>query len=131
MGVCEQLVQFEHRYGQRRSAQQRADMARGDQEHLRFYQEGLAERKGRCFIATQVYGEGPETALLRQFRDQVLRALPFGRVFIYVYYRTDPSVCRVLDGRPQLTWVVRALLEPIVWMTARIVKSSRGGRKDG
>jgi hypothetical protein len=57
MGICEQLVQFEYRYGRRLSARQRADMARGNREHARFFLESQAAHKGRCFIATQVYGE--------------------------------------------------------------------------
>ncbi len=121
MGVCEQLVQFEHQHGQRRPAQQRADMARGDREHHRFYVEGQSERKGRCFIATLAYGEGPELALLRRFRDRVLRPTPLGRMFIFAYYRSAPGVCRLLDGRPRWVRVLRVLLRPAVWLAARVL----------
>lgn len=129
MGVCEQLVQFEHRYGRRRSAQQRADMMRGDREHRRFFLEGEAEQKGRCFIATLVYGEGAEVAVLRSFRDRVLRATLIGRAFIFGYYRMAPGVCRLLQGHLHLLRITRALLRPVVWMAARVLASrGRAGR---
>ena len=128
MGVCEQLVQFEHWYGQRRSARQRVDMVRGDREHRRFFLEGQAERKGRCFIATLAFGEGTEVAVLRSFRDRVLRATPIGRALIFGYYRTAPGVCRLLEGRPRLVRITRALLRPMVWMAARVLASRGAGR---
>lgn len=125
MGVCEQLVQFEHRYGRRHSPQQHADMMRGDREHRRFFLEGRMERKGRCFIATLVYGEGAEVAVLRSCRDQVLRATLIGRAFIFGYYRMAPGVCHLLEGHPHLARVTRALLRPVVWMAARVLSSRR------
>ena len=74
-GVCERLVVFEHRYGKRCLPEKRAAIERGRCEHERFYREGRigAAPPGRCFIATMVFGEGPETQTLRAFRDQVLR----------------------------------------------------------
>ncbi len=125
MGVCEQLVQFERRYGPRRSAQQRADMVRGGREHRRFFLEGQVERKGRCFIATLVYGEGAGVAVLRSFRDRVLRPTPIGRAFILGYYRMAPGVCHLLEGHPHLVRATRALLRPVVWMAARALASRR------
>lgn len=125
MGVCEQLVLFEHSYGQHRSAQQRADMVRGGREHRRFFLEGQAERRGRCFIATSVFGEGGEVAVFRSFRDRVLRSTPIGRV-IFFYYRTAPGACRLLEGHPRLVRFTRALLRS-VWMAAKVL-ASRGGR---
>jgi hypothetical protein len=117
MGVCEQRVLLEHLHGKRRTKQQRADMACGDAEHLRFYREG---RKGRCFIATLVYGEGEEVTALRAFRDRILRPLPAGRCLILAYYNIAPGVCRVLARRPRLIGLVRRLLRPLVWMAKHI-----------
>lgn len=128
MGVCEQLVQFEHLHGKRRSAGQLADMERGNREHLRFFEEGALERKGRCFIATLVYGEGREVALLRSFRGRVLRPTRLGRCLILAYYRSAPAVCRLLDGRPVLVCAVRLVLRPVVWIAGRVL--ARGGRRD-
>lgn len=127
MGVCEQLVLFEHSYGQHRSAQQRADMVRGGREHRRFFLEGQAERRERCFIATSVFGEGVEVAVLRSFRDRVLRSTPIGRAVIFFYYRTAPGACRLLEGHPRLVRFTRALLRSVVWMAAKVL-ASRGGR---
>jgi hypothetical protein len=129
MGVCEQLVQFEHLYGRHRSAGQLADMARGEQEHQRFFREGTLERKGRCFIATLVYGEGREVAQLRSFRDRVLRPTALGRRLILAYYQAAPTVCRLLDGRPLLICAVRRVLRPVVWIAGKVV-ARRGGRRN-
>ena len=87
------------------------------------------ERKGRCFIATLVYGEGAEVAVLRSFRDRVLRATLIGRAFIFGYYRMAPGVCRLLQGHLHLLRITRALLRPVVWMAARVLASrGRAGR---
>ena len=129
MGVCERLVLFEHRYGQRRSAQQRKDMAQGGQEHWRFFREGREQqpvRKGSCFIATLVYGEGYEVSALRAFRDQVLCRSMLGRGVILAYYRAAPVVCRMLTGHPWLIRVVRALFRPAVWVAIRLERWRAG-----
>jgi len=129
MGVCERLVLFEYRYGQRRSAQQRKDMARGGREHRRFFREGQVQpiRKGPCFIATLVYGEGREVSALRSFRDRVLLRSMLRRGVILAYYRAAPAVCRILAGHPWLIRVMRALLRPAIWMAAGLERW-RGGR---
>ena len=128
MGVCEQLVLFEHRYGQRRSTQQRKDMARGGREHRRFFREVLVQpvRKGPCFIATLVYGEGREVSALRSFRDRVLRPSMLGRGVILVYYRAAPDVCRILAGHQWLIRAMRALFRPAIWISAGLERWRRG-----
>jgi hypothetical protein len=122
MGVCEQRVLCEHRYGKQWTTRQRTDMARGDEEHRRFYRE---TRKGRCFIATLVYGEGREVTVLRDFRDRVLRASPMGRGLILAYDRTAPGICKVLAGRPRLVRIVRGVLRPLPRMARRSPAPSR------
>ncbi|MGB4064148.1 MAG: CFI-box-CTERM domain-containing protein [Azonexus sp.] len=129
MGVCERLVLFEHRYGQRRSAQQRKDMAQGGQEHRRFFREGRVQqpvRKGPCFIATLVYGEGYEVSVLRAFRDQVLCRSMLGRGVILACYRAAPVVCRMLVGHPWLIRLMHALLRPMVKIAARLYRRRAG-----
>ncbi len=128
MGVCERLALFEYRYGQRRSVQQRKSRARGGREHRRFYLEGQEQwvRRGPCFIATLVYGEGYEVAVLRWFRDRVLRPLMPGRFLILMYYRTAPTVCRTLVRHPWLIGMMRALLRPVVLWVAGLEKWRRG-----
>ena len=83
MGVCERLVVFEHFEGKRPTPAQRSALQRGLQPHRQFASEGAskAARKGRCFIATHVFGEGPETQALRRFRARFLRPTRAGRRF--------------------------------------------------
>ena len=121
MGVCERLVVFEHRYGKRRLPEQRAAIERGRREHERFHREGriASAPPGRCFIATMVFGEGPETQALRAFRDQVLLRGPTGRWLIATYYRVAPGICRLLERRPWAHSVLRIALRPVVWLALR------------
>jgi hypothetical protein len=123
MGVCERLVVFEHRFGKRHTAAQRAAIRRGLKEHGRFFRDGvrLSENKGRCYIATLVFGEGQETASLRRFRDKVLRPKAMGRWLICAYYRTAPEVCTMLEHCPRLQPLVRTILRPLVWMVGRVL----------
>ena len=121
MGVCERLVVFEYRYGRRRLPEQQAAIKRGRRKHERFYREGriASTPPGRCFIATMVFGEGPETQTLRAFRDQVLRRAPTGRRLIATYYRVAPGACRTLE---RLLWahsVLRIALRPVIWLALR------------
>ena len=109
------------RYGKRCLPEQRAAIERGRREHERFYREGriASASPGRCFIATMVFGEGPETQTLRAFRDQVLRRGPTGRRLIATYYRVAPGACRTLE---RLLWahsVLRIALRPVVWLVIR------------
>ena len=121
MGVCERLVVFEHRHGKRRLPEQRAAIERGRREHERFYREGriASAPPGRCFIATMVFGEGPETQTLRAFRDQVLRRGPTGRRLIATYYRVAPGICRMLERQPWAHPVLRIALRPVIWLALR------------
>ena len=118
MGVCERLVVFEHRYGKRCLPEQRAAIERGRREYERFYREGriAPASPGRCFIATMVFGEGPETQTLRVFRDQVLRRGPTGRRLIATYYRIARGVCKLLERQPWAHSVLRIALRPVVWL---------------
>ncbi len=118
MGRCERLVMFEHRHGGRRTARQQRARERGMVEHERFYLEGLAAsaqaaRKGRCFIATCVFGEAWQTQVLRGFRDVALRSTVWGRRAIWFYYRVAPVICKCLRRWPALQAPVRVVLGAI------------------
>lgn len=128
MGVCERRVKFEHDRGRRRTPEQLQAMKRGRRAHETFYRDGQdAARTGdRCFVSTLVFGEAPETRILRCFRDQVLRPWPLGRRFIIVYYRFAPAVCRFLDRRPSLLPVTRWLLGGVVSVAGRWREWQRG-----
>ena len=127
MGVCERLVRFEHRYGKRSTASQRAAIRHGLKEHDDFYRDGLQmpEKKGWFYIATLVFGPGRETAALRIFRDRALRPYGAGRWLIGVYYRAAPRVCEVLERWPWLQPIVRTILRPIAWFVYRMPRSNR------
>ena len=121
MGVCEQRVKFEHDLGRRRMPEQLQAMERGLRAHEEFYRDGQDPERtgGRCFVAMLVFGEAPETCVLRRFRDQVMRPRPLGRRLIVVYYRFAPAVCRFLDRRPSLLPVARWLLRGVVAVAGR------------
>ena len=115
MGRCERLVVFEHLHGSLRTAGQQRARARGLVEHEQFYREGLAAsaqaaRKGRCFIATCVFGEAWQTEVLRRFRDEALRPSTLGRRVIRLYYRGAPGICVILRRWPQMQTPVRMVL---------------------
>ena len=123
MGVCERLVVFEHFEGKRPTPAQRSALQRGLQAHRRFASEGASEaaRKGRCFIATHVFGEGPETQALRRFRDRFLRPTRAGRRLILAYYRLAPRVCRAMERWPMTRPAVTAAMRPLVWFAERLL----------
>lgn len=127
MGVCERLVLFEHQRGERHTAQQLQDFVRGRDAHERFHKQGQAEgaRRGKCFLATLVFGESPETQVLRDFRDKVMRPSASGRRLIVAYYHVAPTVCRLLLQRPGAIHVVRCILHPVVWLAARGTSARR------
>jgi len=132
MGVCERLVVFEHHEGKRSTPAQKAALRRGQHAHRRFAAEGLSDvpRTGRCFIATQIFGEGLETQVLRRFRDRVLRPTRAGRRVIRGYYQVAPSVCRILTRWPLLRCVARVVLRPVVWFTMRSLGAPKASRVD-
>jgi hypothetical protein len=132
MGVCERLVVFEYREGKRPSPAQKAALQRGLRAHRRFASEGAAEaaRKGRCFIATHVFGEGPETEVLRRFRDRVLRPWPAGRRLIIVYYRLAPTVCRAMKRWPVTCIAARWAMRPVVWIVRHLVARETASHGD-
>lgn len=116
MGRCERLVVFEHVHGRRGTNNQQRDRKRGLLAHELFEREGLdamsaaAQRRGRCFIATCVFGDSWQTRTLRRFRDEVLRPRPWGRWLIRRYYLAGPGLCVVLRRRLVLRVATRAAL---------------------
>ena len=115
MGRCERLVVFEHLYGRRRTARQQRARERGVDEHEHFYREGLAASaqatwKGRCFIATCVFGKAWQTQVLSRFRDVALRPYVCGRRLIWFSYRVAPCICKFLRRWPALQAPVRMVL---------------------
>jgi hypothetical protein len=133
MGVCERLVVFEHFEGKRPTPAQSAALQRGLRAHRQFAAEGGSEstRKGRCFIATHVFGEGQETQVLRRFRDRYLRPTYAGRRVILVYCRLAPRVCRAMERWPMTRSAVRAVIKPLVWLATCLLADQEGSHASG
>jgi hypothetical protein len=69
-----------------------------------------------CFVATVAYGTpaAQEVALLRQFREEVLRPRSAGRTFISWYERIGPPLARWVERHDTVRTVLRiALLQPL------------------
>lgn len=132
MGVCERLVVFEHRHGKRSTDIQREAIRRGLDEHEHFYRDGIrvADKKSPCYVATLVFGSGPETAALRLLRDRVLRPRTMGRWLIGAYYRTAPAMCVVVTRYQWLQPVVRSALWPAAWLADRLLGGNGGNHDD-
>jgi hypothetical protein len=122
MQVCEQRVVFEHTLGKRVSQEEATYQRRGERVHRRLHCEAAranpqlatSNSKPWCFIATACFGAGaPETEVLRQFRDRVLRRSAIGRSLIVLYYRMSPSLLRRLPSKPWMG-VMRFVLRRVV-----------------
>lgn len=74
------------------------------------------EEKGRCFIATAVYGDPshPQVLVLRSFRDNVLRTSKWGRSTIGGYYRWSPKILKLIQNSSWILKPCRLLLDHIV-----------------
>lgn len=115
MGSCEKRMVLAHRLGERTTLAQRQGRVRGNEAHLRYLAQGLEAKDRRCFIASCVFGpDALETQQLRGYRDAVLLPRWWGRCLVAVYYRTAPSVCRLLEcwpaGLPLARVVLRSFL---------------------
>jgi len=133
MGVCERLVVFEHFEGKRPTPAQRVALQRGLRAHRQFASEGESEaaRRGRCFIATYVFGEAPETQVLRCFRDRYLRPTRAGRRVILTYYQLAPTVCRAMERWAMTRSAVRAVIKPLVWLATCLLADQEGSHGGG
>ncbi|EER62170.1 conserved hypothetical protein [Acidovorax delafieldii 2AN] len=116
MGFCEKRVQLAYIYGEQVTPEQRQAMARGQEAHQRYLEEGLAATSDRrCFVATFVFGpEAWETQVLRAYRDTVLLHRRWGRALVAAYYRVAPTGCRVMERSPATVVGVCRLLRIVV-----------------
>jgi len=74
-------------------------------------QSGIpAEAKFSCMIAKSAYGSpglDEPVRMLRQFRDQVLKASAVGRWVVKAYYRVSASLAPSLEGEGPSGWALR------------------------
>lgn len=84
------------------------------------------EDKGKCFIATAVYGDtnAPEVRLLRRFRDEFL--LPFlpGRLLVSTYYLVSPMMITLVQSKGVKSLVKCLILKPMLWIARERISSS-------
>ncbi len=73
---------------------------------------------GFCFIATAAWGstQEPHVALLRQFRDDILKKSAPGRAFIDTYYRLSPPLAYFIGQHPTARAITRTMLWPLYGM---------------
>lgn len=71
---------------------------------------------GGCFIATAAYGSSmePELDTLRSYRDGYLKDRAWGRALLELYYRFSPDQAAIIAESPELRWITRGFLSPII-----------------
>lgn len=81
-----------------------------------------SEKKKGCFIATAVYGStyAPEVVLLKDFRDNVLQRILFGKMFIWFYHQLSPFFAIAVEKSELLKKLAKAL---VVKPALRVAKS--------
>lgn len=140
MGYCEKKMLFERRLGQRVSRERIASREEGLAAHNAFHRDAVrvaptlvtSEAKPWCFIASELFGPAaPETAVLRRFRDGVLRGSAPGRAFIGAYYRYSPGCAHWLRRHPLARAVARTLLRLAVLVLLRCMRRLPGAEKVG
>jgi hypothetical protein len=121
LGICEQQVILDRRYGKARSARLQAKAKRGIRAHSQFDQQVRRISDPRCFIASTLYGPNThETRCLRGFRDQHLLPYRAGRCLCTLYYRVSPILVPALSRCPRLAALLRAGLNIAVkWIERR------------
>lgn len=90
-------------------------------EIIRQFLRASGGLRGACFVATAVFDDAhcSEVILLRRYRDEVLRQSPFGRRFIYYYYRLSPPLANFVKASPRLKKCLRG---PIRFCAERLYK---------
>lgn len=72
--------------------------------------------KEGCYIATVVYGsyEANEVKVLRKFRDDTLKKLFLGRLFIKIYYKISPNIAKKLKNNIKTNKAIKEILNQII-----------------
>ncbi len=71
-----------------------------------------------CFIATAAFGTplANEVRVLSEFRDRYLMTNAAGRKFVRCYYRTSPTIAKIISRNRLLRFAVRVGLQPLVFL---------------
>lgn len=71
---------------------------------------------GGCYIATAVYGsyDCPEVWTLRRYRDTILAATWYGRLFIHLYYTLSPTVVKLFGDSTWFNNICKPSLDKMV-----------------
>jgi hypothetical protein len=67
----------------------------------------------RCFIATASY-EAKEVQILRDFRDNTLLNLIYGKLLVNSYYFLSPPIANILDKNEKLRKATKWLLDKFI-----------------
>jgi len=81
---------------------------------------GLLTDDFNCFIATAAYGSAlePKLKVFREFRFKTLLRKPWGKKFVYWYYKFGPQAARYIHDKPVLRAAARAGLYPFYLFAA-------------
>jgi hypothetical protein len=80
-----------------------------------------------CFIATAVLGDyqHPYVLLFRKYRDEILEANLFGRLFIYSYYKISPPFAILLSKNYSArNLVLKLFIRPLYIVLSKILNNS-------
>ena|SRR5215469_4169051 len=70
---------------------------------------------GKCFIATELFGaDSMQVKILRQFRDRILLRSTPGRTFVAWYYRSGPTMVKLMRTAPPLRFAARLFVGLLV-----------------
>jgi hypothetical protein len=95
-----------------------SEIERSAKAYERRRSSSVISRDSRCYVATAVYGKDAiETNRLRQWRDAKLLPTRKGRVFVAIYYRLSPYLCRYITEGGRLERVLRNTID---WQLNRI-----------
>ena len=77
---------------------------------------GGQEEGGYCFVATAAWNSplAPAVKTLQSYRDEHLLTNEGGQALVQLYYRIGPGVASTIAAHPELRFVARMLLFPLV-----------------
>ena len=76
----------------------------------------LEQESGSCYVATCAYGsyDCPEVQILRRFRDDTLKNIWFGRLFVCVYYAISPPIVHTFGNKVWFNRLCKSMLNKII-----------------